>query len=99
MFCKVPAYLLWHTESEVSASLRGRAFHNKSAAKHPPELDVEHGDVREICHALDVQDLLDLGSALDDGLHGFGVDVQLWRRRSRFHPLGAGGRRRRPQGS
>lgn len=75
------------------------AFKIRAWLKLTPELNVEHGYVAELRHTLDVQDLLELSSALDDGLHGFSVDVQLWRRQSRLHPLGTeGGVRRERKG-
>lgn len=48
-----------------------------------PELDVQHGSVSEVWHALDVENMLDLSPPFDDGVHRLCVHVQLWRRQSR----------------
>lgn len=52
-----------------------------------PEVDAEQRGVAELRHAFDVEDLLDLSAALDDGIHRLGVDVHLWSRCSRKNAL------------
>lgn len=85
MFWRAPPYLL--TQGPNTWGRMGlRSSHTLGAScalKDPPELDVQHGGVGEVGHALDVENVLDLSAPFYDGVHRLGVHVQLWRRWSR----------------